>query len=231
MNIYEKINLARVKFIEANPKKTGTNNFQGFEYFELKDILEVYTPIAKEIGLTSIVSTSVNDYGRAEVLEVVNCEKPEEKVYFTIQIPAEIDLAGIPENKTMQNVIIQGIGKTRTYLKRYLYMNLLDIYEPDIIDGKDNSSTPNKSKNKKNIVKSNGGKEISTTALENYGNEHLSMVYQQLILEDKPLTRMNLINAVRKHKKDGIEIRTEKLKLDEMNKIIQFINKEVGFTA
>lgn len=122
MNVYEKLQECRCILQQKKLKKSGKNSFAGFEYFELKDFLPTLNQIFQEKGLCTNFSIAQDNAS----LEIINTEKPEEKIEFTSPI-ADLDLKGC--NK------IQALGGVHTYMKRYLYLNALEIVEADLFDG------------------------------------------------------------------------------------------------
>jgi peptidyl-prolyl cis-trans isomerase family protein len=121
MNIFEKIQAARVELQEMNLKMGGYNKFADFKYFELKDFLPEINKIFNKLKLFSKFDLLENE----GILTIINAEKTEEQVTFTTP-KAEIVLKG-------QNGL-QMIGSTHTYLKRYCYCNALEIVEDDAIN-------------------------------------------------------------------------------------------------
>lgn len=119
MNIYEKLQKIRS---ELNLKKTGVVSFGNMkrEYFSLNDILpEVNKAAAKEK-----ICCMFNLCGESATLKIVNSEKPEEEILFSVPIA----------NATINGNAVQGIGATQTYLRRYLYLNAFEIAEFDEIE-------------------------------------------------------------------------------------------------
>ena len=55
MNVFEKLNEARVRFQSANVKKSGKNSYAGYTYYELADILPAINQIGKELKFTCVV--------------------------------------------------------------------------------------------------------------------------------------------------------------------------------
>ena len=53
-NVFKKLQQARVILQEKNLKKSGSNKFAGFNYFELADFLPTLNLIMDEIGLTPV---------------------------------------------------------------------------------------------------------------------------------------------------------------------------------
>jgi len=121
MNIYEKLSEARIRLQEMNLRKSGKNKFAGFSYYELSDFIPTINKLFNELKLFSIFSVKSD----IATLEVVNTENPDEDVSFTSHV-ASVDLKGC--------TAIQGVGAAHTYLKRYLYMNALEIVEHDALD-------------------------------------------------------------------------------------------------
>lgn len=127
MNVYSKLQNARVKLQESNLKKSGENKFAGFKYFELGDFLPSINKIFDELKLSSFINFSKDE----AKLIIINSEKTDEVIEFTCPV---VDLSLKGANA------IQNLGGTQTYLRRYLYMNALEIVENDEFDatiGKD----------------------------------------------------------------------------------------------
>lgn len=123
MNIYEKVLEARKCFLNASVKKSGRNNFQNFNYFELEDIVPTALKICSELKILPIFSMDIE----MAHLKVIDMEKPEDTIHFGSPIPSI--------SETNSNKAIQDIGKIQTYQRRYLYMQFLDIVEADAVDG------------------------------------------------------------------------------------------------
>lgn len=120
-NIYSKLQTARVKLQESNLKKSGENKFAGFKYFELGDFLPTINKIFNELELSSFINFSKE----VAKLSIINCEEPSEMVCFECPV-VELTLKGANA--------IQNLGGMQTYLRRYLYMNALEIVENDEFD-------------------------------------------------------------------------------------------------
>lgn len=120
-NVYDKLQDARVILQNTNLKKSGKNKFSGFTYFELADFLPAINQIFKDLKLFSNFSLH-NDC--AELI-IINTENTEEQIVFST--PTEdLELKGCTK--------IQALGGIHTYLKRYLYLNALEIIEADMLD-------------------------------------------------------------------------------------------------
>lgn len=135
MNIYEKLNAARLQIAEKGLSKTGNNTFAGFKYFELSEILPVVTKVNADLKIFSAFSF-LRD---TATLEIVNAEKPEEKVTFSF--------AYSPDGAKLKACHqIQNEGAVQTYIKRYLYQNAYEIAEADQLDASVGRDEPNQGK-------------------------------------------------------------------------------------
>nr|DAG02203.1 MAG TPA: DNA polymerase [Siphoviridae sp. ctmqu18] len=144
MNVYQKLILAREMFLSENVQKTGKNMHLAFKYFELDDIVPVATKIFARIGLLPMV----NFFDGMATMDIVNTDKPDE--FMTFKVPFNpLEPIVSKEGKNATNAM-QALGSSITYMRRYLYMMVLDICEADSIDanvgsGDTTPSTPTKS--------------------------------------------------------------------------------------
>lgn len=122
-NILEKLQECRIELQKKNLKKTGENKFAGFKYYELADIL----PTINELFLEHKIFSEFNIENDNATLVITNIENPEEKIVFRSPT-AEANIKGCTP--------VQSLGGIHTYLKRYLYINALEIVENDMFDGK-----------------------------------------------------------------------------------------------
>ena len=143
MNAYQKLILARELFLAENVQKTGKNMHLSFKYFELDDIVPVATKIFARIGLLPMV----NFFDGMATMDIVNTDKPDE--FMTFKVPFNpLEPIVSKEGKNATNAM-QALGSSITYMRRYLYMMVLDICEADSIDanirsGTDNTPSPSK---------------------------------------------------------------------------------------
>jgi hypothetical protein len=121
MNIYEKLQAARVDLCKSTLKKSGQNTFAKYEYFELGDFIPRINEILLERKMTS---TLLFDEERA-TLTIFDAEKPEDCLVFTCPM-SSADLKGTHA--------VQNLGAVMTYLRRYLWMNAFEIVEHDALD-------------------------------------------------------------------------------------------------
>lgn len=122
MNIYQKINTARIELQNLKLKKSGQN--QSIEYYELGDFLPAINLICEKQGLYMQFSIVV-DKGQEKAILTLRDTESEERVTFTTPT-AEVSL---PRGQA-----IQGLGAKITYLRRYLLMIAFEIVESDTVD-------------------------------------------------------------------------------------------------
>ena len=121
MNIFEKLNAARLRFQNAGVKMSGRNAFANYSYFELSDILPVVNKAAVELGFSCVVR-----FGKEEAtLDFIDIEKPGEKITFTSPM-SSAQLKGCHE--------VQNLGAVESYVRRYLYLTAFEIVESDCLD-------------------------------------------------------------------------------------------------
>lgn len=128
-NIYQKLQECRVDLQALNLKKTGKNTFSNFTYYELADFL----PAVNELFLNKGLFSNFSILDSVATLTISNAEEIGEIVEFTSPV-ADLAIKGANA--------IQCLGGIHTYLKRYLYLNALEIVENDLFDatsGKDES--------------------------------------------------------------------------------------------
>ena len=121
MNVFEKLNKVRVMFQEANVKKSGQNEYAGYTYFELNDILPICNKICNEIKAVCVLNFTET----VATLQFIDCEKTDDVITFTSPM-SEATLKGCHK--------VQNLGAVETYIKRYLYQNCFEIAENDALD-------------------------------------------------------------------------------------------------
>ena len=132
-NIKAKLQEARVRLQQTSLQKSGENAFARFKYYELKDFMPAVNSIFNDLGICS--NFSIED--GVATLEVMDVEE-DTSIKFTSPV-VNVDLKGC--------TAIQGIGAMHTYMKRYLYLNALEIVENDILDASVRTTEPNEGKN------------------------------------------------------------------------------------
>ena len=122
LNIYQKLINIREEFHKLELTKSGKNKFANYDYFELKDFIPSVVKLLHKHGAVTLFNI---DELQA-TLTLINTENTEDRTTFSTPVA---DASGKGQ------LAIQSLGSQHTYLKRYLYINLLDIVESDGIDG------------------------------------------------------------------------------------------------
>lgn len=125
MNIYDKIQKARVELQDMKLKKSGRN--QTFTYYELSDLLPAINELCLKHGLFTKFDILVKEGVEIATLTIM-CEKGtinHRKVKFTTPT-AKVEL---PKGQA-----IQGLGAKITYMRRYMLITAFEIVENDMVD-------------------------------------------------------------------------------------------------
>lgn len=127
LNLFQKLQKARVELQEMNLKKSGQNKFAGFSYYELADFLPAINIICNNVGLFTAISFEI-DYATLKIFDVDDMDR-----FIEFKSPMkEIQQKGCND--------IQSLGSVETYSRRYLYLTAFEIVENDFSDavvGKD----------------------------------------------------------------------------------------------
>lgn len=129
MNVRQKLAKARLAFLNQKVQKSGKNMHLEFKYFELEDIVPTAIRIFAEVGLTSTIEFTDTH----AAMFVFNTDTVDEgPMVFTVPY-REVKPIVSNQGKEVTNAM-QALGSSITYLRRYLWMAVLDITEPDDID-------------------------------------------------------------------------------------------------
>lgn len=129
MNVRQKLAKARLYFLNQKVQKSGKNMHLEFKYFELEDIVPPAIRIFARVGLT----TTIDFTDEGAVMKVYNVDNAEEAP-MAFRVPyREVKPIISNQGKEVTNPM-QALGSSITYLRRYLWMAVLDITEPDDID-------------------------------------------------------------------------------------------------
>ena len=126
MSVHRKLMQARIALQGRKMNKSGLNKFAGYSYFELGDFLPSVMEIFNETGLCGVISFGTD----VATLTITDVDGGGE---IAITSPmAEAQLKGCHP--------VQNLGATETYLRRYLWVTAMEIFEHDALDattGKD----------------------------------------------------------------------------------------------
>ena len=120
MSVYKKLQDARIELQGKVLKKSGLNKFANFQYFELGDFLPEVQTIFHKHGLSS----TINFHAAEAVLLIVDVEDNTSAIFSCPVV--------VPTMKGCNEV--QALGAMITYIRRYLYVNALEIVEHDAMD-------------------------------------------------------------------------------------------------
>lgn len=121
MNIYKKLQEARIKLQATKIKKTGRNTFSNYDYMELADFLIPTQTLFSEVGLCGVVSFTAD----IATLTITDMDEPSQQIVITSPM-------GSAQLKACHEV--QNIGAVETYQRRYLWSTAMEIVEHDAID-------------------------------------------------------------------------------------------------
>lgn len=154
MNVFQKLQLARVRFLEAGVDKSGKHMKLEYKYFELADIVPKAEQIFLEIGLMMIPSM----YGDKATARVYNVNDREDFIDFVAPYTPIAPIVSNAGNQVTNEM--QATGSSITYIRRYLWQLVLDIVEHDSIDSGEYDTPPAPAATKKPPVTIEERKEI-----------------------------------------------------------------------
>ena len=160
----------RVPISKMALRKTGRNTHLNYDYFTLDDFLPQATELIAKAGLCTVFNVGYDSNGvETATLTLTNGI---DRITFTTPT------AGVPHQEGIFET-----GSKITYCKRYLYMNLLELTEPDVAEitnvGSDKPAEVKKATPKQvEMIRSLYDDENIAKMLEYYGIE---------TLEDMPL--------------------------------------------
>lgn len=184
MSVYAKLNEAREKFHASQIKKTGRNNFAGYDYFELGDFIVPALRIFKEVGLLGVVS-----FGREmATLTIIDAAKPDDKI--VIESPmSEANLKGCHP--------VQNLGAVQTYIRRYLWVAALEIVEHDALDAttgqeRHKTHTAEVSDKRKSILV-----DVATAMRDKFAADDVAGAYEEYIQVTDNEEKLHLWNMLK----------------------------------
>ena len=128
-SLFKKLQQVRAAFALEEVKKTGRNDFSKYDYFELSDFLPRAQVLFNGVGLCPVITFALDrTYAVMSVYDVDSPEYP-----LIIQSPmGKSEMKGANDS--------QNVGMAQTYVRRYLYMTLLELSEHDASE--DTNSVP-----------------------------------------------------------------------------------------
>jgi len=121
MSIHQKLSDARVEFHGLNLKKSGFNTYSEYHYFELVDFLIKGMEVLRNQGLMTLPVSFGTELATMTLIDMENGDT----LFFTTPM-SSAKLKACHE--------VQNLGAVQTYLRRYLWIALLEIVEQSDID-------------------------------------------------------------------------------------------------
>ena len=197
MNVYQKLAISRAKLGNRPLKKSGFNKFSGFSYFELSDFISEITKIFKDLNLVSVFKIKPNDLGiETAYMDIINADNPNDIVSFEAST-AEATVKGAST--------IQVLGAKHTYMRRYLWLEAMEIAENDAQDAQDKSKEEKPTTQKQLALASLGQVKILSAQDPKRIKKMLEYYHVQ---EIKDLTMMQASEAIKTFSKDKKEEET-----------------------
>ena len=154
--LYGKLKQIKVELRKVINTKSGYNIHSKFKYYQLEDFLpqvlelfgkyNIYNEYFIDTDL-EIVEEQINIVDEADIKQNKTViKRPVEYAYLYLKNLDNEDDEMIYRLKTAEASVygasaIQNLGAKITYMKRYIYMSLLDIVEPDAVDSAPQSDT------------------------------------------------------------------------------------------
>ena len=146
--LYGKLKQIKVELRKVINTKSGYNTHSKFKYYQLEDFLpqvleafsryNIYNEYSIDTDLEIIEERTEFDEETNKTYKTVT-KKPVEYAYLYLKNLDNEDDEMVYRLKTAEASVygaaaIQNLGAKITYMKRYVYMSLLDIVEPDAVD-------------------------------------------------------------------------------------------------
>lgn len=129
MNIYKRLQECRVILQNTGVKKSGKNGHLGFSYYALDDFIGVVNKLFLDHDLFSAFNIVTTADGVREAELVIYYQPEDNNEVQSIRFTSPIADAGLKGSTA-----IQSLGAVHTYMRRYLYLNALEIAEPELLD-------------------------------------------------------------------------------------------------
>ena len=146
--LYGKLKQIKVELRKVINTKSGYNTHSKFKYYQLEDFLpqvleafskyNIYNEYSIDTDLEIVEERTDFDEETNKTYKTVT-KRPVEYAYLYLKNLDNEDDEMVYRLKTAEASVygaaaIQNLGAKITYMKRYIYMSLLDIVEPDAVD-------------------------------------------------------------------------------------------------
>lgn len=154
--LYGKLKQIKVELRKVINTKSGYNTHSKFKYYQLEDFLpqvleafsryNIYNEYSIDTDLEIVEERTDFDGENNKTYKTVT-KKPVEYAYLYLKNLDNEDDEMVYRLKTAEASVygaaaIQNLGAKITYMKRYIYMSLLDIVEPDAVDAAPQGNAP-----------------------------------------------------------------------------------------
>jgi hypothetical protein len=144
-SVHERLQKVRAEISKLTLEKSGENKYSGFKYFELKDFLPESNKLFAQYGLCPVFTigkqeSKVNyeqgitykEYEEYAFLQIFNIDNKDDLIVFACPTAENViyDKTGVIKSQNP----IQNLGAKKTYIKRYLYMDALELSERDSVE-------------------------------------------------------------------------------------------------
>jgi len=185
VNLMSKIGEMREELL-AGLGKSGKNDYSHYDYFQLKDFIPQVIKLSnkhgvfiqywidyKKVELPGKKTTSIQfDENGVKIGETITEEENFEVKEFAFIEATNLDdtedrillSKETADVKMTASQPIQNLGGKSTYMKRYMYMDLFEIVENDIVE--ENTGKPEKVETKKTTAAKPATKTVSTKKVE-----------------------------------------------------------------
>ena len=169
MSLDEKILKVRIMFLNLSIEKSGKNDKYNYEFFEMRDFMPYVIMFFAQLKIFNVF----NLFDDKAVLTLKNLENSEE--IRTFECPTKY-----ASLRNTGDTTAPDLGATITYLKRYLYMNALELTEQDTVNQALNLS----------LFQERTDAEKAVAYIRKYENDHKFEIEEYLTQRDLSLGGM-----------------------------------------
>ena len=136
--VHARMSAIKAELAKIEIKKSGHNKFAGFKYHELQDFMVHINQLNQKHGVNDLVE--IDEDKKECRITLINVDDKDD--FYAVSVPYReaqmLGKGGTPSNVDM----IQRMGSTITYNRRYLYMTAYNIVESDSVDSQEPAKTP-----------------------------------------------------------------------------------------
>jgi hypothetical protein len=136
--VHARMSAIKAELAKIEIKKSGRNTYAGFKYHELQDFMVHINQLNQKHGVNDLVE--IDEDKKECRITLINVDDKDD--FYVVSVPYReaqmLGKGGTPSNVDM----IQRMGSTITYNRRYLYMTAYNIVESDSVDSQEPVKTP-----------------------------------------------------------------------------------------